>query len=167
MVHADPHPGNFLVTPEGDLAVLDFGCVKEIPDDFYRDYFQFMDVKLVEKPLEFKALLAKMEFLLPEDKPAETEYFTRVFSQMVSLLCRPFGEDEFDFSDKEYFNRIYTLGDEVATDKQFRKSNAARGSKHGIYINRTYFGLYNILHLLGAKVKTKVPDDFLNIPKAS
>jgi len=167
MVHADPHPGNFLITPKGQLAVLDFGCVKEIPDDFYRDYFQFMDVRLVEKPLEFKALLEKMEFLLPEDKPGETEYFTRVFSQMVSLLCRPFGAEVFDFSDKDYFNRIYSLGDEVATDKQFRKSNAARGSKHGIYINRTYFGLYNILHLLGAKVKTKVPSDFLNMPKAS
>lgn len=25
-VHADPHPGNFLVTPEGGLALLDFGC---------------------------------------------------------------------------------------------------------------------------------------------
>jgi len=25
-VHADPHPGNFLVTPDGDLALLDFGC---------------------------------------------------------------------------------------------------------------------------------------------
>ncbi len=30
MVHADPHPGNFLVTPEGQLAVLDFGCVLEL-----------------------------------------------------------------------------------------------------------------------------------------
>ena len=26
-VHADPHPGNFLVTPAGGLALLDFGCV--------------------------------------------------------------------------------------------------------------------------------------------
>lgn len=26
-VHADPHPGNFLVTGSGDLALLDFGCM--------------------------------------------------------------------------------------------------------------------------------------------
>lgn len=25
-IHADPHPGNFLVTPDGRIAVLDFGC---------------------------------------------------------------------------------------------------------------------------------------------
>jgi ubiquinone biosynthesis protein len=26
-VHADPHPGNFLVTQKGELALLDFGCM--------------------------------------------------------------------------------------------------------------------------------------------
>jgi len=30
-VHADPHPGNFYFTPEGNVGVIDFGCVKEIP----------------------------------------------------------------------------------------------------------------------------------------
>ncbi len=29
-VHADPHPGNFLVTHEGTLALLDFGCTLEL-----------------------------------------------------------------------------------------------------------------------------------------
>ncbi len=29
-VHADPHPGNFLVTPDGKLAILDFGCMLEL-----------------------------------------------------------------------------------------------------------------------------------------
>ncbi len=29
-VHADPHPGNFLVTPEAHLALLDFGCMLEL-----------------------------------------------------------------------------------------------------------------------------------------
>lgn len=29
-VHADPHPGNFLVTPDGALALLDFGCTLEL-----------------------------------------------------------------------------------------------------------------------------------------
>ena len=27
-VHADPHPGNFLVSEEDDLIALDFGCIK-------------------------------------------------------------------------------------------------------------------------------------------
>ena len=31
--HADPHPGNLLVTPEGTLCLLDFGMVKRVPND--------------------------------------------------------------------------------------------------------------------------------------
>ncbi|HVV84269.1 MAG TPA: AarF/UbiB family protein [Kofleriaceae bacterium] len=30
LVHADPHPGNFLVTAGGHLALVDFGCVLEL-----------------------------------------------------------------------------------------------------------------------------------------
>ena len=26
MVHADPHPGNFLISKEGELIIIDFGC---------------------------------------------------------------------------------------------------------------------------------------------
>ena len=31
-LHADPHPGNFRVTPDGRLGVLDFGAVVPMPD---------------------------------------------------------------------------------------------------------------------------------------
>ncbi|XP_028754115.1 protein ACTIVITY OF BC1 COMPLEX KINASE 3, chloroplastic [Neltuma alba] len=31
--HADPHPGNLLVTPEGKLAFLDFGMMSETPEE--------------------------------------------------------------------------------------------------------------------------------------
>ncbi len=32
LLHADPHPGNNRVTPDGKLAVLDFGAVAHLPD---------------------------------------------------------------------------------------------------------------------------------------
>ncbi|MCB9680309.1 MAG: AarF/ABC1/UbiB kinase family protein [Alphaproteobacteria bacterium] len=34
MLHADPHPGNYLFDEDGTLGVLDFGCVKRI-DEFW------------------------------------------------------------------------------------------------------------------------------------
>ena len=39
-VHADPHPGNFLVDKDTNLIAIDFGCIKEVPDDFYIPYFE-------------------------------------------------------------------------------------------------------------------------------
>ncbi|MBI1351197.1 MAG: AarF/ABC1/UbiB kinase family protein [Actinomycetales bacterium] len=32
LLHADPHPGNFRITPDGKFCVLDFGAVSELPD---------------------------------------------------------------------------------------------------------------------------------------
>ncbi|CAN0562993.1 unnamed protein product, partial [Ectocarpus sp. 12 AP-2014] len=31
--HADPHPGNLIRTPEGKLAILDFGLMTQITDN--------------------------------------------------------------------------------------------------------------------------------------
>ncbi|HET7399616.1 MAG TPA: AarF/ABC1/UbiB kinase family protein [Intrasporangium sp.] len=31
LLHADPHPGNFRMTPDGRLGVIDFGAVKHLP----------------------------------------------------------------------------------------------------------------------------------------
>ena len=32
LLHSDPHPGNFRITPDGRLCVLDFGAVAELPE---------------------------------------------------------------------------------------------------------------------------------------
>jgi predicted unusual protein kinase regulating ubiquinone biosynthesis (AarF/ABC1/UbiB family) len=32
LLHADPHPGNYMLTPDGRLAVIDFGSVARLPD---------------------------------------------------------------------------------------------------------------------------------------
>lgn len=32
LLHADPHPGNFRITPDGRLGVIDFGAVNRLPD---------------------------------------------------------------------------------------------------------------------------------------
>jgi|AntAceMinimDraft_5_1070358.scaffolds.fasta_scaffold18697_2 aarF domain-containing kinase len=31
LLHADPHPGNLVLTPDGRLVILDFGQVVEVP----------------------------------------------------------------------------------------------------------------------------------------
>ncbi len=155
-VHADPHPGNFIITPEEKLGIIDFGCVKEIPDDFYKTYFELMAPNVSKNNVEFSSLLEKLDFLREDDSPVERDMFYSTFKEMVEILGKPFHSDSFDFSDKEYFQSIFALGERISKDKRFKKANSARGSQHGIYINRTYFGLYTILHEMEAKVKTKV-----------
>ena len=42
MLYADPHPGNYRFLPDGRVAFLDFGCVKELPHDLVRGIKRYM-----------------------------------------------------------------------------------------------------------------------------
>jgi predicted unusual protein kinase regulating ubiquinone biosynthesis (AarF/ABC1/UbiB family) len=43
LIHADPHPGNFLVMPDGRLGVLDFGATKRLSPQFAGVYRGFLE----------------------------------------------------------------------------------------------------------------------------
>lgn len=151
-VHADPHPGNFIITPDNKLAVIDFGCVKVIPDDFHRDYFQFLNPTVLKNKDELLSLFYSLNFIYETDTPEKTRAYYKIFYDMAQLLGKPFHGKTFDFSDEAYFEQIFSMGDKLSKDPLLRNAEKPRGSKHGIYINRTYFGLYNILHDLKATV---------------
>lgn len=157
-VHADPHPGNFIIQTDGSLGIIDFGCVKVIPEDFYHGYFSLIKRDLLMKEEELNEIFYNLEFISEKDNDEEKLYFKSVFKEMISLLGRPFHVDTFDFSDDTYFEKIFQLGDRISNEKMFRKSRQARGSRHGLYINRTYFGVYNLLNQLQATVVTTKPD---------
>ena len=156
-VHADPHPGNFIIQKGGTLGIIDFGCVKVIPKDFYTGYFSLIKKDLLINEAELNQIFYDLEFISNKDTDVEKAFFSAIFSEMISLLGTPFHVEKFDFSDNEFFNQIFQLGDRIANDKMFRKSNQARGSRHGLYVNRTYFGIYNLLNQLQAEVVTTKP----------
>lgn len=151
-VHADPHPGNFIITPENQLGIIDFGCVKVIPKDFYDQYFKLMEKDILNPEYDLEELFMKLGFLNADDTRKEKDFFMAIFHEMIELLGRPFRNDTFDFGDDSYFQQIFEVGDRVSRMKELRNSKTARGNRHGLYINRTYFGLYNLLNDLKAKV---------------
>ncbi|MCF2496260.1 ABC1 kinase family protein [Dyadobacter chenhuakuii] len=154
-VHADPHPGNFLVDDAGNLIAIDFGCIKEIPESFYTPYFELAEPDKLNDPEVFYSRMEALEILSSKDTPQETVYFSKLFKEILSLLTQPFQSDTFDFSDEIFFGKLAELGEKYANDKELRKMNVNRGSKHFIYINRTFFGLFSLLHDLKATVETK------------
>ncbi|NND33413.1 MAG: AarF/ABC1/UbiB kinase family protein [Saprospiraceae bacterium] len=153
-VHADPHPGNFIITETGKLGVIDFGCVKEIPANFYALYFQLMRSDVLSPSFDMESLFLQLGFLTKSDTGKERAFFMKIFTEMIELLGRPFRSKSFDFGDDAYFQEIFAMGDRVSRMKEIRNSKKARGNKHALYINRTYFGLYNLLNELNANVIT-------------
>lgn len=151
-VHADPHPGNFLVNDQNQLIALDFGCMKAIPNDFYVPYFELIDKNIISNPKLFKEKLFELEILRSDDTKEEVDYFTTIFFDLMYLFTLPFQEEYFDFSNPEFFGDIAKLGERFAKDTNIRKMNGNRGSKHFIYMNRTFFGLYNLMFDLKATI---------------
>ncbi len=157
-VHADPHPGNFLMKQDGTMGVIDFGCIKVIPDFFYDNYFALINFDTLLDIEKTDDIFKKLEFIVPSDSPKEQVFFSDLFKQMIFLLGKPFSVDEFDFADDEYFESVYLFAEKLTEIEELKNSKVARGSQHGLYVNRTYFGLYSLLNELRAKVVTTKPE---------
>ena len=150
-VHADPHPGNFLVSDEGKLIAIDFGCMKTIPQDFYKPYFELFDLNVLDDSKLFHNKLLELEILRKDDTKEEIDFFTNMFHDVLSFFTQPFREATFDFSNPAFFEKIAAIGERYFKDTRTRKMNANRGSRHFIYMNRTFFGLFNLMFDLKAE----------------
>ena len=151
-VHADPHPGNFLITEAGELVAIDFGCIKEIPEEFYTPYFELANETAINDLDFFAHKITELEILRSDDSPEARKYIINLFHDMLSVFTYPFHEETFDFSNEAFWGRIASMSDRLANDEYLRKLNGNRGSRHFLYINRTFFGLYNLMHDLKAEI---------------
>jgi hypothetical protein len=114
-----------------------------------------MDRELLSDPKRKQKVFSDLRFIYAEDSPKEKQFFESIFTTLVELLGRPFHSGSFDFSNKDYFEELYSFGEKLSMMKELRESKKPRGVRDAIYINRTYFGLYTMLHDLKATIKTK------------
>jgi len=149
-VHADPHPGNFMVSPKNELIALDFGCVKELPEDFYTSYFKLTHPENIKNRDVFVSILKELDVITESDSPAEQKLIADTFDRVLTLVNKPFQSETFDFSSPEYFNELMLLGNELKDQKELRKLSGKRGSRHFLYVNRTLYGLLGLMNSLQA-----------------
>ena len=151
-VHADPHPGNFLIDEKGSLIAIDFGCIKNVPEDFYTPYFELATKEAMADRDFFVEKITTLEILRADDSKEDSAYITQLFHELLGVLTFPFHNETFDFSDELFWNKVAHMSERLSQDEKIRKLNGNRGSKHFLYINRTFFGLYNLLHDLKAEI---------------
>jgi predicted unusual protein kinase regulating ubiquinone biosynthesis (AarF/ABC1/UbiB family) len=72
LVHADPHPGNFRLMPDGRLGVLDFGACAVVTDDQKTLLGEVCEVFLNGTPAHVEAMLRK-HGVVPDDRPIDID----------------------------------------------------------------------------------------------
>jgi len=151
-VHADPHPGNFMITDDNNLGVIDFGCIKELPDDFYYPFFSLISSDVILDKGKTIDAFRKLEMIQQGDTPKQIEFYYEMYLEMIKLFAMPYTSPVFNFDNPEFFAGLYNYGEKIAKMPEFKQ---ARGVKHFIYVNRTNFGLYTILQDLKAVINTQ------------
>jgi hypothetical protein len=122
-----------------------------MPEDFYYPFFALTSTNLFDNREETIKAFRQLDMIHQDDTAAQIEFYYKMFKQMITLFAKPYITDRFDFGQTEFFDELYGFGEKVSKMPEFKQ---ARGVKHFIYVNRTNFGLYNILHELKARVKT-------------
>lgn len=151
--HADLHPGNFLVTDELKLGIIDFGCTKTLPDDFYNLYFSLVSEEVQKDQEKMKDIFIQLDFMRSSDTEAEAKLYWEITNRSMEIISRPLLTDYFDFGDGQYNTDLQDFGHDLSKNKDLKGNQAARGSKHALYLHRAFIGLYGILYNLKAKVR--------------
>lgn len=87
--HADPHPGNMLVGPEGELVLLDFGAVGELSPHMREGIPEFLEAVIRRDTDAIIKALRKMGFLARTSQVDVSEkvieFFHQRFQEEVKL----------------------------------------------------------------------------------
>lgn len=153
-IHADTHPGNFMITPDEKLGVIDFGCVKKFPITFTRNYMSLLPRHLEKDEDEIRELYIQLNIIKADpDDPVKEEYFFKYCKKYGDIFAQPYQDDSFDFGSTDFNKKI----------KRFAKNapvmNEPRGDKNFLFSTRMHTGLYNLLVKLEAVVDTRRSKD--------
>jgi predicted unusual protein kinase regulating ubiquinone biosynthesis (AarF/ABC1/UbiB family) len=148
MLHADPHPGNYLFSESGEIGLVDFGCVKEVAPAFSAVIRIFINPEWLPEPQR----VAQMARLIwGEQPPGKHQHSCRIIKSAFEFGRRVFPRATatsavVDFGNDAVFDGMARVAKELLQNKLIRPEF--------VFVKRAEIGLYNVLHQLGAKIRT-------------
>jgi predicted unusual protein kinase regulating ubiquinone biosynthesis (AarF/ABC1/UbiB family) len=144
MLHADPHPGNFRLLPDGRLGVIDFGAVNRLPDGAPEPIGAITRLALDGDAAGVLALLRAEGFVKPSiqvDADAVLRYLTP--------LLEPVMQDTFRFSREWLRREAVRVGDPRSPANQLGRQLNLPPSY--LLIHRVTLGTIGVLCQLGGE----------------
>lgn len=145
LLHADPHPGNFQLTPDGRLLVIDFGAVARLPEGTPKVLEDMTAMSLRGQSGELVQRLRAEGFIRPgmQLDPDDVLAYLAPFAE-------PLRTERFQFSRRWLQTQAERVGDLRSPD--FRTGRALNLPPQHLLIHRVTFGSLAVLCQLGADV---------------
>jgi predicted unusual protein kinase regulating ubiquinone biosynthesis (AarF/ABC1/UbiB family) len=142
LLHADPHPGNYLFLEGGRIGLLDFGCSKKFDAAFIKEHRSLFripvgDEQALERHCREFGILVDADPLRGERRAA--------LLRMHRLDIARYHEDRvFDFGESRHYKEVMDGFREL-----IRLGMTTPG--YVLYV-RAKMGLYHLFHQLGARI---------------
>lgn len=153
-VHADPNPGNYLFKTNGEIALIDFGCVKKLSRQFTSNLPQLLNAFALNDMEKIIQAYANIGMSLEQDGARSYESVLQPFGEWLS---RPFEDEYFEFNEGgEYTGTGLSLLKDMSEIPQF---NSVKDEF--IFFDRTMYGMFKIFEKLGARIYMRKHWDIL------
>lgn len=146
ILYSDCHYGNFLVTKDFNICVLDFGCIHYV-DDKLMDNMRSLHLALTESDKDkFYELVETLGIIDEKISEKSREYIYEYFK----IQYTPWISEEFEFTDEWL---------DICSDKDTDLMKEWKLPDNMVYFNKIPYGFYHIL------TKMKLKGSFINIFK--
>jgi predicted unusual protein kinase regulating ubiquinone biosynthesis (AarF/ABC1/UbiB family) len=151
-LHADPHPGNYLFLPDGQLGLLDFGCTQSLPPGFCEALGAAWSALLRGETQGVQQAYTRLGLVSPDlDAQAFEQTLLPALAGLLDWQLLPLRQPTYDFSRHPAPPRLGAQQHRQAM-KHLHSMPAELP-----YFDRAYLGLTQLLRSLGAQVRTANP----------
>jgi predicted unusual protein kinase regulating ubiquinone biosynthesis (AarF/ABC1/UbiB family) len=150
LLHSDPHPGNFMLTDDGRLCVIDFGAVAQLPDGLPLAHGRMMRLALDGRSRELLDLLREEHFIRADGKQQpEAEH---VFAYLAPFV-EPLREETFHFTRRWMQKQAVRVSNMRGQD--FRTGRSLNLPPQYLLLHRVLGGSTGILCQLDAELPVR------------
>ena len=145
IIHGDPHLGNYSIRPNGDINLLDFGCIRIFPPTFVKGVIDlYIGLRDSDEELAVNAYRTWGFENLNRDTIDVLNHWARfVYSPLMEDKVRRIQETNSGVYGKEVVEKVH---------KELRRLNGVKPPREFVLMDRAAIGLGSVFLHLNAEV---------------
>lgn len=147
-LHTDPHPGNFRITPDGRLGVLDFGSALRMPDGMPATFGRLITLLALDDPAQIRRGLQAEGFIRPGSQVDAIK-----LRDYLSPFIEPSRHEVFSFTPEWLKSQFGRLGDPRNPD--FAVALQLTMPPEHLFTHRVWLGIVGVLCQLRATIPVR------------